>query len=137
MIFGDKVDQLLDHRKQRALQVVPGAHLVQDHPPSCSQVGLIPVRYPGSESKKWDAPVRLSRRTQFVDDGAGGEVPVGQRMLATDAGEFSLLDVRSVRLGTDDLNPLGPEKPGTIGQGVDSLIPGLAAKGGKGGGGDV
>ena len=46
MIFGDEVDQLLDHGKQRALQVVPGAHLVQDHPPSCGQVGLVPVRQP-------------------------------------------------------------------------------------------
>ena len=46
MIFGDKVDQLLDHGKQRAFQVVPGAHLVQDHLPSCGQVGLVPVRQP-------------------------------------------------------------------------------------------
>ena len=46
MIFGDKVDQLLDHGKQRAFQVVPGAHLIQDQPPSGSQVGLIPVRQP-------------------------------------------------------------------------------------------
>jgi len=97
-------------------------------------VGLVPVRYPGSESKKWDAAVRLSRRTQFVEDGAGGEVPVGQRMLATDAGEFSLLDVRSVRLGAGELNPLGPEAPGTIGGGLDSLIPGMG-RGGVGGGG--
>jgi hypothetical protein len=34
---------LLDHSKQRAFQVVPGAHLVQDHPPSCGHIGLMPA----------------------------------------------------------------------------------------------
>ena len=46
MIFGGKVDQLLDHGKQPAFQVIPGANLVQDHPPSRGQGGLIPVRQP-------------------------------------------------------------------------------------------
>lgn len=65
------------------------------------QVVLIPARYPGSESGSWDDGVRLGRKTMFVDRG-GWEGPVGQRLLATDGGEYALMDVRSVRLGADD-----------------------------------
>src|SRR4051812_9379808 len=53
------------------------------------QVGLIPSRYPGSEDPRFDAAVRMGRRTEFVDEG-GFDRPVGQRLLATDIGEFGL-----------------------------------------------
>jgi type VI secretion system protein ImpE len=62
------------------------------------QVVLVPARYQGSESSRFDAGIRMGRRTEFVDRG-GCEGPVGQRLLATDAGEFGLLETRAVRLG--------------------------------------
>jgi type VI secretion system protein ImpE len=62
------------------------------------QVVLVPARYSGSETAQFDSGIRMGRRTEFVDRG-GWEGPVGQRMLATDAGEFGVLQTRAVRLG--------------------------------------
>jgi type VI secretion system protein ImpE len=93
-------------------------------------VGLIPTRYPGSEAVGMDPLVRLGRKTDFIST-AAGEVPVGQRMLATDAGEFALLEVRSARLGEGELDPLGgaPEPGGAS----LSFDPSLKPGGGKNG----
>ncbi|MEO1082184.1 MAG: type VI secretion system accessory protein TagJ [Pseudomonadota bacterium] len=58
-------------------------------------VGLIPVRYPGSESSS-DSALRLARKTewqQVADDVYFGQ---GQRLLATDRSEHALLDVRQI-----------------------------------------
>lgn len=63
-------------------------------------VGLIPTRYPGSESHA-DSLVALARKTLWESVG-GVELPVGQRTLATDAGEFALMDVRRVEFGPAD-----------------------------------
>ena len=57
-------------------------------------VGLIPTRYPGSEARR--RALRLAPQ-----DGVGGGrhrgLPgLGQRVLATDGGEYPLLDVRSI-----------------------------------------
>jgi type VI secretion system protein ImpE len=57
--------------------------------------GFVPTRYPGSETAG-DELVRLGRRTEWVQAGTDGWTGVGQRMLATDAGEFPLLDIRQV-----------------------------------------
>lgn len=62
------------------------------------KVALVPARYPGSAAKSWDGAIRTGRRTEFVRDG-GRERPIGQRMFATDAGEFALLDTRTVKIG--------------------------------------
>jgi len=64
-------------------------------------VGLIPARYPGSESSE-DPLIRLNRKTQWLD--VGGDVfhGLGQRMLATDGGEYPLLDVRDIMLNSSD-----------------------------------
>jgi type VI secretion system protein ImpE len=62
-------------------------------------VGLIPARYPGSESAS-DPLLKLGRRTEWTDVGAELFVGSGQRMLATDAGEFPLMELESVTLGT-------------------------------------
>lgn len=62
-------------------------------------VGLIPTRYPGSEASE-DGLVRLARRTEWLEPAPGVYVGLGQRMLATDADEFPLMDVRQVRLDT-------------------------------------
>lgn len=57
-------------------------------------VGFVPTRYPGSAAAT-DAQLALSRRTEWQDRG-GWFVGLGQRMLATDADETALMDVRRV-----------------------------------------
>jgi type VI secretion system protein ImpE len=61
-----------------------------------AQMALLPVRYPGTDARGTDA-MKLSRTTEFEQLGAGEEYAgLGQRLLATDAGEFGLLETRSV-----------------------------------------
>lgn len=58
-------------------------------------VGFVPARYPGSE-QFGDDDLTLARKTDWVamtDEVYAGR---GQRMLATDADEYPLLDVRSI-----------------------------------------
>ncbi|MCY2964698.1 MAG: type VI secretion system accessory protein TagJ [Planctomycetota bacterium] len=81
-------------------------------------IGLIPARYSGSESHG-DPQVRLGRKTDWVDQPDGLSVGVGQRMLATDVGEFALLDIRSITFhsadepsSTDAVTPVGEEPHG-------------------------
>jgi type VI secretion system protein ImpE len=61
-------------------------------------VGLIPARYPGSESSK-DAAICLARKTDWQEYAAGWFLGLGQRMFATDAGEYPLLETRQIVLG--------------------------------------
>lgn len=66
-------------------------------------VGFIPTRYPGSEHAS-DDRLRLSRMTDWLgDDGSddedGLQVGVGQRLLATDQGEYPLLGIREISIG--------------------------------------
>jgi type VI secretion system protein ImpE len=61
-------------------------------------IGLIPVRYPGTE-KQGDNLQKLSRRTDWLDQG-GAAIGLGQRLLSTDAAEIPLLEVREVVLNT-------------------------------------
>ena len=63
-------------------------------------VGLIPTRYPGSQASS-DPQLRLARRTDWTDCGAELFAGLGQRMLATDAGEYPIMDARTVRLETE------------------------------------
>lgn len=58
-------------------------------------VGLIPARYPGSESAA-DSLVQLGRKTEWQDGGEETWLGLGQRMLATDSAEYSLLDIRQL-----------------------------------------
>ncbi len=60
-------------------------------------VGLIPTRYPGSETDE-NTQIRLGRRTEWLQRGDELFVGVGQRMLATDAAEFPLLEIREISL---------------------------------------
>ena len=62
-------------------------------------VGLIPTRYAGSPASE-NPQLRLARRTEWIDRGADLFVGVGQRMLATDAGEHAIMDLRAIRLET-------------------------------------
>lgn len=66
-------------------------------------VGLIPSRYPGSESSE-DSQIQLARKTEWIEIPAGIYEGLGQRLLATDIDEFSLLDVRSIRLDTGEVD---------------------------------
>lgn len=64
-------------------------------------VGLIPTRYFGSEGSA-DPLIRLARKTDWVavaEDAFAGQ---GQRLLATDAGEHPLMDVRSIAIDHED-----------------------------------
>ena len=67
-------------------------------------VGLIPTRYPGSEASD-DAGVRLARKTEWLQPGGELYVGSGQRMLATDQGEYPLLEVREIELQSDATAP--------------------------------
>lgn len=58
-------------------------------------VGLIPTRYAGTVESRDDA-LLLARRTEWVADGPKAGQGLGQRMLATDSGDYALLDVRSI-----------------------------------------
>lgn len=73
--------------------------------------GLIPVRYPGSESAGRENALRLARKTDYIDDG-GMNRPLGQKLLATDAGEFGLLEIRTIQMNTSIAEPpAAPSKP--------------------------
>ena len=61
-------------------------------------VGLIPARYPGSETSS-DSGVLLGRMTDWRQVSPGIFHGLGQRMLATDAGDLPLMDIRRIMLG--------------------------------------
>lgn len=56
---------------------------------------LMPARYPVGASD--DDALRLARRTEWREPIAGTYLGSGQRMLATNAGEYPLLDIRELR----------------------------------------
>lgn len=58
-------------------------------------IALLPVRYPGSEQSD-DGLVALARKTLWQEVRPGAHQGLGQRMLATDATDIPLLEVRSL-----------------------------------------
>lgn len=62
-------------------------------------VALIPTRYPGSENST-ESRIRLARLTDWQELAPDAYAGLGQRMLATDQGEYPLMDVREVILGS-------------------------------------
>jgi type VI secretion system protein ImpE len=58
---------------------------------------LIPTRYPGSAQSE-DDRIRLAARTEWLEVGADTFHGLGQRLFTTDAGEYSLMDVRRLSL---------------------------------------
>jgi len=56
---------------------------------------LIPTRYWGTEAQG-DDPQKLARKTEWVAQAGETYLGLGQRMLATDAGEYPLLEVREI-----------------------------------------
>jgi len=68
--------------------------------------GLIPTRYPGSESSA-DPLVQLGRKTEWTEQPGNTYLGLGQRLFATDQEDFALLEVRSVKLNAAE--PASPE----------------------------
>jgi len=63
-------------------------------------VGLIPVRYPGSQNSDNDA-LALARLTEWQELPAQTFCGLGQRMLATDENDYALLDVREIKFDAE------------------------------------
>lgn len=74
--------------------------------------GMIPSRYPGSEAAT-DSALRLARKTEWTDAGSGFFLGRGQRMLATDQGEYPLFETRRVVLASAAAAP--PSEGGSHG----------------------
>lgn len=60
-------------------------------------VALIPTRYPGSEASD-DPAVFLARKTVWRELGPETFAGLGQRLWATDAGEYPMLEAREIEL---------------------------------------
>jgi type VI secretion system protein ImpE len=60
-------------------------------------MGLIPVRYPGSEHAGEEA-LRLARKTHWTQISEGEFSGLGQRVLTTNSDELGLLDIREINL---------------------------------------
>lgn len=60
-------------------------------------VALVPTRYAGT-LETGEAAHQLARATSWTDLGGEYYAGIGQRILATDAGETALMDVRSLKL---------------------------------------
>jgi type VI secretion system protein ImpE len=62
-------------------------------------VALVPTRYPGSETHA-DTALRMARKTDWTQAAENTYIGLGQRMLATDAADYALMDVRRIQLDT-------------------------------------
>jgi type VI secretion system protein ImpE len=67
--------------------------------------GHIPTRYIGSESSP-DGSLRLARKTDWKDLGEETFIGEGQRQLATDDGEYPVLQCRLIDFATAE-GPVG------------------------------
>jgi len=74
--------------------------------------GLVPTRYPGSQDSE-DPQIRLARRTDWQPRGEDLYLGLGQRMLATDAGEYPLLEVHSIELDVSPESAAGAAPAGS------------------------
>jgi type VI secretion system protein ImpE len=70
--------------------------------------GHIPARYAGTERSE-DTSLKLARKTEWRQE-AGVHVGLGQRILATDAGEYPLLEIRTMEFASADEAPEVAEK---------------------------
>lgn len=73
-------------------------------------VGLIPTRYPGSEASE-DNQIRTAQKTIWQEPEENVYFGLGQRMLATDVGEYSLMDLRQINLDTEDVESEAAQAP--------------------------
>jgi type VI secretion system protein ImpE len=63
-------------------------------------VGLIPTRYPGSEASD-DDQIRTAHKTIWQELDTDVYQGLGQRMFATDVGEYALMDLRLISLNSE------------------------------------
>ena len=75
-------------------------------------VGLIPTRYPGSEASE-DKLIRLAQKTIWQELDNGVYQGMGQRMFATDVGEYPLMDLRLITLNSEAAETTNAEAAGT------------------------
>jgi type VI secretion system protein ImpE len=66
-------------------------------------VALIPTRYPGSEAAA-DGPIALARKTVWQEIAPGTHHGLGQRIIATDAGDVPLMEIRTLSI-TQEATP--------------------------------
>ncbi|MCF6236930.1 MAG: virulence protein SciE type [Gammaproteobacteria bacterium] len=71
------------------------AHFIWANEGECA--ALIPTRYPGSENAM-DSQIKLAKKTEWLECSDDLYLGLGQRLLATDMGEFPLMDVREIIL---------------------------------------
>ncbi|WP_027159859.1 type VI secretion system accessory protein TagJ [Methylobacter luteus] len=62
--------------------------------------GLIPTRYPGSETADEPA-IRLARKTQWQELAEETFIGLGQRLLSTGENDYAVMDVREIKLNVD------------------------------------
>lgn len=59
-------------------------------------VGLIPTRYPTSETSE-DAAIQLARKTEWTQINETTFLGLGQRLFATDKNDYALMDIRELQ----------------------------------------
>ena len=64
-------------------------------------VGMIPTRYPGSESSD-DNQIRTAHKTDWIEQSPNIYFGSGQRMLTTDAGDYPIMDTRLISLNSTE-----------------------------------
>jgi type VI secretion system protein ImpE len=70
---------------------------------STDGITLIPTRYPGSEAAA-DGPIALARKTVWQEIASGTHHGLGQRIIATDAGDVPLMEIRTLSI-TQEATP--------------------------------
>ncbi|WP_109465069.1 type VI secretion system accessory protein TagJ [Albibacillus kandeliae] len=76
---------------------------------------LIPTRYAGT-TERGDAAAKLARATSWEDAGGETFVGLGQRLLATDEGDISLMDLRLLRMDAFDPEAFAVDAGGETGE---------------------
>jgi type VI secretion system protein ImpE len=66
----------------------------------------IPARYPGTEMST-DGLLRLGRKTEWQENAGETSIGLGQRVLATDANDYPLLECREIALQPSTAEELG------------------------------
>lgn len=62
-------------------------------------VGLIPTRYPNSETVA-DSALRLARKTEWTELNEATFIGLGQRLLSTNENDYALMDIREIKFNT-------------------------------------
>ena len=70
--------------------------------------GLIPTRYPNSETSK-DSAILLSRKTEWIEQPGDLYLGLGQRIFTTNEDEFPLLQIRQIDLDQSETEEQGGE----------------------------